>query len=311
MLFRTVPVRAIPAVLVCLCASCASPGPGPGVEPGDLVVVQASSAARRAYERGDFVQAQKLFRRALTRARTINDAGLAADASYNLAMSEIGLGDYDAAEQLLRQAYYDADRASSNTADIQLVRAKVAFLRMRHAQALALLDDVAASQPARSVRLQAMILRGQISCDAGDLDAARSELRAIQKLVSDAEPALSPSIGADLAKLEGTLSRLEGKADAAASSFDDEAELLRVAHRYRDMGYALARAAKAYRAAGRQALAADRFFLAARSLEGLGDTDAAKSFLASSLSAAENAGDHDARIRAQMLLEEITRRSAP
>ena len=77
------------------------------------------------------------------------------------------------------------------------------------------------------------------------------------------------------------------------------------------MGYALARAAEAHRAAGRQALAADRFFLAARSLAGHGDTDAAKSFLASSLSAAEEAGDHDARIRAQMLLEEITRRSAP
>ena len=281
------------------------------MERSDVVVVQASSAARLAYERGDFVQAQKLFRHALTRARAINDPGLAADASYNLAMSQIGFGDYDAAEQLLRQAYYDANRASSNTVDIQLVRAKVAFLRMRHAQALEFLDDVAASQPALSVRLQAMILRGQMSCDAGDLDAARSELWAIQKLVSDAEPALSPSIDADLAKLEGTLLRLEGKADAAASSFDDEAELLRVAHRYRDMGYALARASEAYLAAGKQALAADRFYLAARSLGGLGDTDAAKSFLASSISAAENAGDHDARIRAQMLLEEITRDSAP
>jgi tetratricopeptide (TPR) repeat protein len=281
------------------------------VERRDVVVVQASSAARLAYERGDYGQAQHLFRRALTRARAINDAGLAADAAYNLALSEIGLGDLDAAEQLLRQAHYDAGRASSNTADIQLVRAKVAFLRMRHAQAQVLLNEVAASQPTRSVRLQAMILRGQMACDAGDLDAARSELRAIRELVPDAESAVSPSTGADLAKLEGTLSRLDGKADAAARSFDHEAELLRIAHRYRDMAYALGRAAEAHLTAGANALAADRFFLAARSLAGQGDSDAARSFLGSSLSAAQDAGDHDARARAQILLDEITRGDAP
>ena len=151
------------------------------MERGDAVVVQASSAARLAYEQGDFGQAQQLYRRALTRAQAINDARLAADAAYNLAMSEIGLGDYDAADQLLRQAYYDADRASSNTADIQLVRAKVAFLRMRLPEALTLLDEIVASKSAQSLHLQAMILRGQIFCDTGDPDAAKSELTGHRK----------------------------------------------------------------------------------------------------------------------------------
>jgi len=311
MSFHGIAKFGIPAALVCLSASCASTDPGSSVERGDTVVVQASSAARLAYERGDFGQAQKLFRLALKRARAINDAALAADAAYNLAMSEIGLGEYDTAAQLLRQAYYDAVRASSNTADIQLVRAKVAYLRMRPFEALTFLDEIAASNPVQSIQLQGMILRGQIFGDAGDKDAANSELRSAERLVASSQAVLSASVGADLAKLEGTVSRLEGKLDIAAHSFDDEAELLRIAHRYRDMAYALARAAEAYLAVGEQALAADRFFLAARSLEGHGDTDAARLLLASSLSAAEGAADHDARIRAEVLLEEINRRRAP
>jgi tetratricopeptide (TPR) repeat protein len=311
MSFRHIARFGIPAAVVFLSASCASPGPEPGVERGDTVVVQASSAARLAYERGDFGQAQKLYRRALTRAWAINDAGSAADAAYNLAMSEIGLGDYDEAALLLRQAYYDAVRASSNTAEIQMVRAKVAFLRMQPSQALMFVDEIAASKPSQSIILQATILRGQMFGDAGDEDAAKSELRAAESLVASSQTGHSASVGADVAKLAGTVSRLEGKPAIAAHAFDDEAELLRIAHRYRDMAYALARAAKAYLEAGQQALAADRFFLAARSLEGHGDLAAATTLVSSSLSAANSAADHDAQIRAEVLLEEINRRRAP
>ncbi|MDH5535484.1 MAG: hypothetical protein OEZ08_07940, partial [Betaproteobacteria bacterium] len=289
--FRAVAIRGNLAALVCLCASCASPGPELNEPRGDPVVVQASSAARLAYERGDFGQAQKLYRRALMRARAINDAGLAADAATNLAVSEIGLGDYEAADHLLRQAYYDADRASSNTLDILLLRAKVAYLRRQPAGALTLIDAVIRAKAAASLHLQAMTLRGQISSDTGDLEAAKSELRAVEKRVASSQAVLAPSIGADMAKLEGTIARGEGRMDAAARTFDAEAELLRTAHRYRDMGYALARSAEAYLAAGRPGMAADRFYLAGRSLDGRGDSSTAKSFLASSLSAAETAGD--------------------
>jgi len=304
-------VRGFSAALISLCVSCASPDPRSSVERGDSIVERASSAAELAYERGSFDQAKKLFRLALTRARAINDPGLSADAAYNLAMCEIGLRDYDGAAKLLSQAYYDADRASANTADIQLVRAKVAFLRMRPSEALTLLDEIAASKPSQSITLQAMILRGQIACDTGGLDAARAQLQAIERLVASPPTILSASVGADLEKLKGTVARLEGKSQIAAHSFDVEAELLRNAHRYRDMAYALARAAKAYIAAGEPALAAERYFLSARSLHGHGETDDAKSLLEASLSAARQAADHDARLRAEALLEEINRRAAP
>lgn len=310
-LLRVVARRGVPALLVGLCLSCASPETVPRAERGDPVFVQTSSAARLAYRQGHFEQAQKMYTLALRRARAINDPALAADAAYNLGVSEIRLGDYAAAARLLDQAHYDAVRASSNAADIQLVRAKVAFLRMRHPETLALLDGIATLNPSQSIRLQAMILRGQVFAEAGNEKAASLQLQSAQALVTSSQPVLPDSVNADLAKLEGTVARLGGEHSRAARIFDREAELLRVARRYRDMAYALARAAETFNAAGEPALAADRFFLAARGLEGLGDVGAARAFLASSISAANEASDHDARARAEALLEEFTRRHAP
>lgn len=308
---RRAVIGGLSAILLSLCTSCAGPGPQPKAPAGDTVVVQASSAARLAYDLGDYSQAQTLYRRALTRAQAINDADLAADAAYNLAMSEIALQHYEAADQLLRQSEYDAARASSDTIDIRLLRAKVAYLRERLPEAIALANEVIASKAPQNLQLQAKILRGQISCDTGDLPSAKSELQSIERLVASAKSELTPSIRADVEKLRGTIARLEGNMEVAARFFDAESELLRTAHRYRDMGNAFARAAEAYLSVGRSALAADRFFLAARSLAGLGDLSAAKAFAESSLTAAENAGDDDARARAQILLEEIAKGGVP
>lgn len=307
---RSVSRRCLYAALACLCASCASSVPQPSGPRADPVAAQASSAARLAYEQGDFAQARAQYRRALTRARAINDAALGADAAYNLAMSEIGLGNYAAADRLLGEAFYDAGRASSGTADIVLLRAKVAYLDARLPDALTLIGEVTRATAAPSLQLQAMLLRGQILADTADAAGAKSELQAVERRAGS-RAALTPAIGADLAKLEGTIARLEGRMDAAAQAFDAEAELLRTAHRYRDMGYALARVAEAYLAAGRYALAADRFFLAARSFEARGDAGGARTLAASSIAAADKAKDASARARAQALIEDLTRRAAP
>lgn len=299
------------ATLLILCAACAGPAPQPVEPAGDRLVVQVSSAARLAYERGDYSQAQTLYRRALTRAQAINASDLAADAAFNLAMTEIGLQQYVVADELLLQAEYDAARASTGTLDIRLLRAKVAYLRSRLPEAVVLANEVIASKAPRHLQLQAQILRGQIFCDTGDLPSAKSELQSIAGLVAAAKPELTPSIRADVEKLKGTIAHLEGNMEVAARFFDDESELLRAARRYRDMGIANARAADAYLAAGRPALAADRFFLAARSLKGLGDIDAAKAFAQSGVAAAAKAGDDDAHARARELLEAITKDGAP
>jgi len=308
---RDAVIGGLSAILLSLCTACAGPGPRPSEPAGDTLVLQASSAARLAYDLGNYSQAQTLYRRALVRAQAINDADLAADAAYNLAMSEIGLQHYEAADQLLRQSEYDAVRASSDTIDIRLLRAKVAYLRERLPEAIALANQVIASKAPRHMHLQAKILRGQIFCDTGELPSAKSELQSIEGLVASAKSDFAPSIRADIDKLRGVIARLDGNMVVAARFFDAESELLRTAHRYRDMGNAFARAAGAHLSAGNSALAADRFFLAARSLAGLGDLGSAKVFAESSLTAAANAGDDDAHARAQMLLEEIAKGGVP
>jgi hypothetical protein len=297
------------ALVFSLCAGCAGTGAPPKAAAIDTLVVQASSAARRAYEQGDYAQAQTLYRRALVRAQAIDDAELAANAAYNLAIAEVGLRNYDTAGRLLRQAQFDAARASSGAFDIHLLRAKVAYLRHDLSEAVALANDILASRAATSLRVQAQILRAQISAESGDLSSANSDLRAIDIVAS--RSALSPSIRADLAKLNGTIAERSGKMDAAARFFDTEGQLLQSAQRYRDRGNALARAAAAHLAAGGPALAADRYFLAARSLNALGDVGAAKALAASSLSAATQAGDENARARAQSLQEEIAKGGGP
>lgn len=299
------------AVVLLALSACAAPSPEPGKLLGDALITQTSAAARLAYERGEFSLAQPLYRRALTRARAINDAALAADAAYNLAVSEIALGNYAVAEQLLSDAGYDAQRAASATDDILLLRAKVAYLLKRLPQALTLASAVADATVALSLRLQAMLLRGQIYCERGEVASARSELQRINGLGAKGDAELAPAIRADRAKLEGTIARLEGNMATAARLFDTEAEWLRGAHRYRDMGYALARAADSYLAAAQPNLAADRYYLAARSLDARGERADTQTFLAASIGAAEKAGNQNSRERAQSLLDEISRRGGP
>lgn len=308
---RRAATKGLSAILLCLFTACAGPGSRLSEPADDRVALQASSLARLAYELGDYPRAQTLYRRALTRAQAINDAALAADAAYNLAVTEIALQHYDTADELLRQSEYDASRASSDIIEIRLLRAKVAYLRERLPEAIKLADDIIASEAPEHLRVQAKVLRGQIFCETEDLPAARSALQSIESLVAPTKSDLTPSVRADVEKLRGTIARLEGNMEAAAHFFDAESELLRSAHRYRDMGNAFARAGEAYVAAGRAVSAADRFYLAARSLAGQGDRTSARTFAESSAAAAASAGDDDARARAQLLLQEIARDDAP
>ncbi|WP_418317114.1 hypothetical protein [Piscinibacter sakaiensis] len=299
--------RVLLALLAGISVSCAGPPQQRARPPAvESQVTQAFEVARRAYQQGDFAQAQLLYRQALQRAREIDHAALAADAAYNLAVSEIALQNYAAAVQLLREAGYDAARAGTDTFEPLLLRAKVALLRQRPAEAIALADQViAAPAAAPALRQQAMLLRGQVHAEAGELAAARADLRAV------ALPADAPALAADAKKLEGTIASHSGDHAAAARLFDAEAELLRAALRYRDMAHAYARAADAHLAAGHPALAADRFYLAARSQHASGNAAAANRHLAASLAAAAQAGDAAASARARALLDEINAANQP
>lgn len=299
------------ALLVGLTVSCAAPSPAPRAPTAENQVTQTFAVARRAYEQGDFAQAQTLYRQALTRARAIDSAALAADAAYNLAVSEIALQNYGAADKHLQEAGYDAARASTDTTEPLLLRAKVAYLRGRLPDALALANQLLASAATPTLRRQALLLRGQIHAESGDLATARGDLRAATEPDASGAVDITSAMAADAKKLEGTIALRDGDSLGAAQRFVAEADLLRQALRYRDMAHAHARAADAYLIAGHAAQAAERFFLAARSLDGLGDAGSAKAYLESSLAAAEQAGDAHTLARARALRDEISRRAVP
>ena len=108
-------------------AGCASRAPT--ALPGDIEFAQSSSAARAAFDRGDSKLAAVLYERAGARARLIAEAQSVADADFNQAWCETELGDYDRADDLLREAGYEAARSGNGGADIQLLCCRVALLR--------------------------------------------------------------------------------------------------------------------------------------------------------------------------------------
>ena len=304
-------LRGLAAGLLALCAACTTP-PAPHSElpRGDTRVLQAATAARLAYEQGHDTQARLLYRQALTRAQAIDAVEQAADMAFNLAVVEVGLRHYEAADQLLAQAAYDAARVAAEGNDIRLLRAKLAYLRGQLPQALALANQVVSAGASPHLALQARILRGQMAADRRDPLGASSELQAVLALAAASGGTLAPAVDADLHKLDGTLARLAGRAAAAARLFDSEAQLLRSARRHRDMAHAQARAAESYGAAGQAALAADRYFLAARSLVAQADIDAARAYALASAAAAGQASDAAAGDRARRLLDELKPRDA-
>lgn len=300
--------RTIPLLLIFMSASCISLSPTP--QRGDPELLELSEAAHLAYARGDIPRAAVLYRQALDRARVIDEPGEIVDAARDLAICEIAQKHWKAADALLQEARYDAGRGSLDGSEIVLLRAKVAYLEGRVSDSENLADEISAGGINPAVRLQALILKGQALCDTGNLAAAKAQLRAVDN-ASASGGAMTPSIQAEASKLRGTIARLENKPGDAAALFDREANLLRLSRRYANMPAALARAGECYLAAGKPKLAADRFYLAGRSLAAQGDSAAAKPMLASSISSAEKANDPAARSRAEALLREINQSGGP
>ncbi len=288
--------------------SCSAPVQSPR---GDVALLQASSVAMTAYNQGDLAQARTLFQRSLIRAHAIDSPLGIADAAYNLATCEFELANYRAADQLLDEAVYDAARVNAAAGDILLLKAKCAEAEGHFPQAIALAEQVLNSKPILPVQLGAMIVRGQGLCDGGRLADAKEQARAVARLAHGGKGMSWPSVAADEARLNGQIAQVEGRWAEAAKAFDVEVDQLRRAGRYRGLPPALARVAAAFSMARQPALAADRYFLAGRSAAAWGDSKSARQWLASSVSAAQTAGDAATGLRAQSLLREINEAADP
>jgi hypothetical protein len=268
-------MRRLPWLFLCLLlGGCWSARPSAN-PPRDTHLAQLDGAARRAFTRGALDKAALLYEQALQRARAMDHAAEIADAAYNLAVCQINLGHYPAAGERLQEARAALLRCHGNLADLALVQAKLAYLQGDRQAALLFAEQVlstTASTPTPSHRLQVLLLRGNLACDAQQATTARA-------LLAEAErhDAPEPVLRAERERLAARLALLDGHFAAAAAAFDRAAASFQAAHHYRAMADALVRAGEAYRLAGDEPRAVDRAARAASSLNALTESDPWKS----------------------------------
>jgi len=221
--------------------------------------------ARAEFARGRPEQAATTYRRALSRARAIDDPTCISDAAYNLAACLTCLDEHEQARPFLREAKAEVGRTQGNTTHIVLLEAKVASRQGKDEEAVALLEKLTAL-PAQSLdrihRTEIHLLKGHLACDRANVPEARSQSRSAVMLAEDID---DPSVRANVAGLAGRAHMIAKEYGPAAREFDAEVGHLREACRYADMVQALERAGEAHLASNDEAAAAERFFRAARS----------------------------------------------
>ena len=296
---------AVRLAVVAALAGCA--GTPPAKRPGgDRALVEATLDAQAAFKEGRIEQAEALFKRALVRARALDQSLAIGNAAYNRAACLLRLRRYALARTLLAEARYELARADVPLADVLLLQARAAHLA-GDAKAASLhvqqLRADGASRPAPRHRVQAALLEGRMACDRGDWPAASASLRrsrAAMKLQADAP------LQAHVAELTGRIAMGTGKVRAAAEAFDRQSHLLRRAGWRRALAASLAQAGSAYAAMDEHKPAADRLYRAARSAAAWGEAVSAEKWARAALTAARQAGDPTMVRLVDSLLAELT-----
>jgi len=294
----------LPIACLALLTGCATNKMAKPVDP-DISVIAA--AANKAFTHGQVEQAARQYVRALDRARAADSAGDICDQAYNLAACLLILGQPAQAQVLLREARTEAQRAGRRATDISLLEAKAARLAGQRDEALRLTEALLTLNPPLepTVRIQALLIKALISCDAGQIPTVeQKEIRLLALDVSD------PAIQAEVAQLLGCCALLDKEFTRAAAAFDREAAWLQKSGRFREMAQALARAGRSYAQAEQPLEAADRLYRSARSLFAQGDTVGALRQIEPALVAAKKCGQEVLATRIVALFEDI-KKSAP
>jgi tetratricopeptide (TPR) repeat protein len=244
---------------------CANP-PTSTVPRKDKELSRTSNLARAAFEDGATATAIDLYKKALNRARAMDDATEIGNAAYNLALCQIILGQLDQASASLAEAKAAFKRSGSNPADVLLLETTVAQRQGKLGQALSLADEVLSASPDENYRFQVALLKGTIACEQDDPARARTAL-----VEADKHHVTNAPLLAAREQLAGNILSLEKNPAEAAAAFDRAAALFQEAKHYRDMALTLQRAGEAYREAGDRQRAEDRLSRAARSLAAQGE----------------------------------------
>lgn len=260
--------RTFLALLLAACGSTRSP------EPRDPALDARAAAARDAYDQGNTALAADLYARALDRAR-LGDADVdVADHAYNRALCLMELGDLDGARTLLKESRSAFARAGLDDADAALAEARLFYLAHDAEGARGAARALLAREPRAALRVEALVLLGEVGCEGGDAAEARRALSEAAAISLD--PKSDPLALSHVHRLAGSVAVLERDSAEAARSCDKEAFWAREARAYRAMADALERAGDAYRAAGDPVAAAERYYRAGRSRLAAGDEKGAR-----------------------------------
>jgi len=264
------PVALATLLVALLAIGCASKPPPEPVRETTLGTLDRS--ARLAYDLGQYDQAVTLYRAVLDQALLEDEPQAIVSTRYNLAASQLAVGEYDAALRQINLA--DAERirrSGPQDAELTLLRATVLYRLNRPVEASAELDQILSpdSPAAPDVREAALFLDGLMAADARD----SYRLSTVVAALGPAPPATND---ADVLELQAWLDRLQGKTSRALKGFEQVVALRRDEGDYRGMNRALAAAANLAEDSNDPGLAATYLLRAGRSAARLEQHDARK-----------------------------------
>jgi phospholipid/cholesterol/gamma-HCH transport system substrate-binding protein len=250
-------------------------------------------------------EALRDMRQALDEARVADDARGVARHAYALGLALLAQGDVEAVTELVYELRGQADAGAAGAILAMCLEAGTLRARRDAAGALALrVEAERMLDRGVSAGVQFEVLRGlaRAQLEAGLTEKARATWKRCRSLARRHEfKAWEAAVHA----LDGAILRGERELEASAKALEREADCWRDLGRYRDMALALRAAGEAYAAGGADALAADRYFRAGRSLWSAGDRDGAAEVLRAALPAAERGQRPNLQVQIDAMLRRL------
>ena len=227
-------------------------------------------SARHAFDLGQHEQAVTLYQAVLNEALKEDDLQAIVATRYNLAASQMSVGEYEEALGQINLAVAESERREAGwDPELTLLRATVLYRAGREQEAQKDLVQLhnGGAEVELNVRVSALFLSGLIAAKAGQADRLAAIIDAMDKPVTDLATA-------NRLELEAWRLRLEGSADESLSRFTRLADLRRIKQDYRGMNRALSAAADLAEARGNTDTAAGYLLRAGRSAARLGQPEA-------------------------------------
>jgi tetratricopeptide (TPR) repeat protein len=262
----------------------------------DPELTRLMEGARAAVAAGSPATASDLYETALRRARVMDEGESIARMAYNLGICRAMAGRNAEALTALREARAESPPGSELDGLTWLAEARVLRGEGRPRDAWKVLETARlrfGDQTPTPLRGAIHLLAAGIKADLRENETAREELTLAVTWLKKTGP--DPRLAAEAAGLEGELLERDNNFAEAARAYDRESDQWRTSRNYEGLSAALARAGEAYRRAGQEDLAADRYFRAARSRlnSGAKETPESREWVARAKECAEKAGRAD------------------